>query len=540
MRKTSRFDHRIGAHRSALAIAVATVLQPAIGAELVNNESFLVRWDNSLKYTLGARTSKPSSTFLNDINVNDGDAAFPKRGDVITNRFDILSEFDFTLKDSAKSGLRVSAAGWYDAVYRKSHAAIDPATYNPTSASNTEFTRYARKWNGANVELYDGFVHSGFDIGGHSLAFRLGRHTLTWGESLLLANNGIAAGQAPADVNKVLTVPGLQVKDFLMPVNQLSASLSVSENWDLAGYYQLEYRPTRLPAPGTFFSPADVVFDGAERLLLAPGFGVPLQGTQKPPERSGQWGVAAKYRNAQTGADYGFYYLRFTAKTPQVILQLGGPDPMAPMPTNYFFVYPQKIDVLGVSTSTLVGDANVAGEISVRNNMPLTSLNTALVALPGAAVDGDRNPLYAVGRSLHYQVSTLWTLPRLPLWDTATLVAEIGGNTLLKTTKNAAARNTDTARTSIGLGVGFEPTWYQALPGLNLSLPLNLAYYTNDKPAAVVNAAAGRSVAVGLNFAYGGANGVKGGINYTKQLGSDSSNAFGDRDFVTLNVLYSF
>src|SRR5207245_7323612 len=118
------------------------------------------------------------------------------------------------------------------------------------------------------------------------------RRNLTGGESLQLANDGIAAGKAPADVNKVLTVPGLQVKDFLMPVNQLSASFALSPNWDLAGYYQLEFRPTRVPAPGTFFSPADLVFDGAERLLLAPGFGVPLQGTQDPPERRGHWGVA--------------------------------------------------------------------------------------------------------------------------------------------------------------------------------------------------------------------------------------------------------
>ena len=112
--------------------------------------------------------------------------------------------------------------------------------------------------------------------------------------------------------------------------------------------------------------------------------------------------------------------------------------------------------------------------------------------------------------------------------------------TLLKTTKNEAARNTDTAKTSIGLGVSIEPTWYQAFAGLDLSVPLNLSYYTNDKPAAVVNAASGRSVAVGLNFAYGGAKGIKGGINYTKQLGGEGSNAYADRDFVTFNVLYSF
>ena len=542
MKKMPHAIRRTRPVRRAVATAAAAMaLQPALAAELVNSEDMIVRWDNSLKYTLGARTTRPSPFYLDDINVNDGDAAFPERGDLVTHRLDLLSEFDLTLKDRANSGLRVSAAGWYDHVYRKSHAAIDPLSYNASSVPNDEFTGYARKWAGANVEIYDAFVHSAVDLGDHNLAFRLGRHTLTWGESLMLAGNGISAGQAPADVNKVLTVPGIQVKDFLMPVNQLSASFGLNRNWDLAGYYQLEFRPTRVPPPGTFFSPADLVFDGAEQLLLAPGFGVPLQGTVEPPERRGQWGLAAKYRNAETGADYGFYYLRYTDKTPQVILQLaGGADPASWAPSNYFFVYPRNIEIFGVSTSTNVGDAGVAGEISIRNNMPLRSDAAQLVALPGQQVDGDKHPLYAVGRSLHYQVSTLWQLPRLPAWDTATLAAEFGGNTLLKTTRNEALRDTATARTSLALGLSIEPTWFQVLPDIDLSVPIALSYYFNDKPAAVVNAAAGRNVAVGLKFAYGGAQGIKGGINYTKQLGSNQSTAYGDRDFVTFNLLYSF
>ncbi|HSW06746.1 DUF1302 domain-containing protein [Aquabacterium sp.] len=529
--------------RHALALAaVAALAQPAGAAELINTDDLSLRWDNSIKYTLGARTTKPSSFYTANLNTNDGDAAFPDKRDIVTNRLDLLSEFDLTFKDKASSGLRISAAAWYDHVYRRSHAAIDPLSYNASSVSNTEFTAYARKWAGANAEFYDAFVHSGVDIGGHNLSFRLGRHTLMWGESLMLPGNGIAAGQAPTDVNKVLTVPGIQTKDFLMPVNQLSASFALTPKWDLAGYYQLEFRPTRLPPSGTFFSPADLIFDGAERLMLAPGFGVPLQGTQQPPERKGQYGIAAKYRDQQSGSDYGFYYLRYTDKTPQVILQLN-PIPVPPfmMPTNYFFVYPQKIDVYGVSTSSHVGDASVAGEVSIRNNTPLTSLASALVAFPGVPLDAVDNPVYAVGRSLHFQASTIWQLPRLPGFDAASLVGEIGGNTLLKTTRNAAARNTETSKTELKMGLSFEPTWYQALADIDLSLPLTLMYNFNAKTPAVAStggSARGGSLALALKFTY--ANSIKGALQYTRQLGRDQDNAFGDRDFIALNLNYSF
>lgn len=535
----------------AQAVVVSMVVAQQGGAqaaELLDNDRFVVRWDNSIKYTLGARTLGPSAYFTDPAvnpaapNLNDGDAAF-KKGDLITNRLDLLSEFDMTAKDRHQSGLRISAAAWYDRVYRGSHEPVDPATYNQNSVPNTEFNSYARKWSGANAEIYDAFVHSAFDLRDHTLSFRLGRHTLIWGESLLMPNNGIAAAQAPVDVTKVLTVPGLQAKDFLMPVNQLSAALSLSSTWQLQGYYQFEFRKTRVPSPGTYFSTADIVFDGAESLILGPGFAVPLAGTQKPPRSKGQWGVAATYRNPESRWDFGAYYLRYTAKTPQIYLQLTGiPGPPFAVPSNYFFVYPQNIEVIGVSTSTRVGDASVAGEISVRNNMPLVS-NLGVVA-PGTVADGRDNPLYAVGRTLHFQASTIWVVPRTAMWETAALAAEAGGNYLMKVTKNDTSRNTETARTTAGLSVSFEPAWYQVLPDVDVSMPITLAYNFNDKPSAIdpgfngTGAAHGGSMSVGLKFNY--ANGVKGGLNYSHYLGTVQDNPYGDRDFITFNLNYSF
>lgn len=508
----------------------------ASAAELVNNDELQIRWDNSVKYTVGARVKSPTAYYLNDPNTNDADAAF-KRGDLITNRLDWLTEFDLSLKDKANSGLRISAAGWYDNVYRGSHDAIDPTTYNATSVSNTQYTAYARKWAGQGADLLDAFVHTGFDLGSHNLGLRLGRHTLMWGESLLLANNGISAAQAPVDVQKVLTVPGIQVKDFLMPVNQLSASFGLNEHWDLAGYYQLEFRKSRIPAPGTYFSPADVVFDGAESIIAVPGvFSFPRTASQQPPKRGGQYGLAAKFRDPAVGWDFGAYYLRYTAKTPTLHTQLMSvPAPAFFIPSNYFFIYPQKIDLFGLSTSGHIGDANVAGEVSLRNNMPLES---SVALLPGQLADGDKNAQYAKGRALTFQVSTIWQVPRSPLWETASLVAEAGGNTLLKVTDNPAARDTTKGRTSLLTAISFEPGWYQLLPDVDVYVPLNVTYNFNKRDAVVIGDARGGSASVGLKFNY--ANSIKGGVSYTHYLGADTNTPWGDRNFVTFNVNYSF
>lgn len=527
-------------NRLAVAVAIAigsTFSQLAGAVQMVDNDYYSIRWDNTIEYTLGLRAATPSATFLNNINMNDGDSIF-KRGNVMTNRADVLSEFDFTLKDAHNSGFRVSAAAWYDTIYTSSHSAVPEATYNPTSVNNTTFNNTARTIAGRDIDLLDAFVHSGVDIGGHDLTFRLGRHTLLWGESLFLGTNGISAGQAPIDVIKALTVPGAQAKDLYLPVAQASAAFQVTNKVELQGYYQFEYRDYRMPPPGTYFGTADFLFNGGERLLFAPNVGIPHGHDINPPE-GGQYGLAAKYRDPEHDLDLGLYYTSYTAKTPQVYTQLGVTG-SGVAPTSYYFVYPKNIKAYGVSASTSIGDANVAGEISFHDNVPLVSNASSLAVLPG------QNPgstLYAVGRTLNAQVSTIYVVPRTPLWDTANLMAEIGGNYLLSVTQNASARNLDTSRTTFGGRILFSPTWYQVYPALDLSLPVVLGY-TFTGPSAVdpafngTGAAHGGDFNIGVGFTYRKT--LRGSLNYTRYIGSPANNLFADRDFVALNMIYSF
>nr|WP_051246400.1 DUF1302 domain-containing protein [Pseudomonas resinovorans] len=515
----------------------------AQAAQLADTESYQIRWDNTVKYQIGQRTEAPSKFNTSNINTNDGDAAFNKH-DLISNRVDILSEFDFTLKDEANSGLRISAAAWYDNVYNRNHRTIPADTFNMTTVDNDEFTAQAKDQAGRDVEILDAFIHSGMDISGHYLSWRLGQHTLLWGESLFLATNGIANGQAPNDAYKALSVPSTLAKEVFLPVNQLSMSFSLTESLSLDAYYQFEYEQTRVPAPGTYWSIGDMVFKGGENLLLAPGFRVPRGRDIGPRDDSGQWGVALKYRDYENDWDYGAYFLRFHAKTPQVFLHLSTVAPGIAVPDEYNFVYPEDIKLFGLSASTKVGDANVAGEISFRDNMPLVSDAAQLVVLDGQRVDGRHNPGYAVGQTIHAQVSTIWVLPRVSTWDTSTLTAELGANHLYKVTKNDERRDKDnTVRTAAGFRTIFEPTWYQALPSIDVSSPITLGYNFTGKSAVdpgfnVTGAAHGGDVTAAINFKYAG--NLRGGISYTKFLGDEDNNAYHDRDFVLLNVAYSF
>lgn len=550
-------ERRKSVLRSVTAVHSAALLalmfsQKATAVELVNNDSHTIRWDNTVKYSVAARMASPSAAILGDANTNDGDYSF-KRGDLISNRIDVLSEFDYIMKDKANSGVSISAAGWYDAVYNKSHNAIPTSQVNSWSVPNDQFTDYVKNVNGRRVELLNAFVHSGFDIGDHNLSFRLGRHTLLWGESLLLASNGIAAGMGPIDAVKALGLPGATTKEIFMPVNQLSGAFSLNDKVDLAAYYQFEYRETRIPAPGSYFSTSDVVFQGAERINAVQGlpFGnIYLNRIDdiKPPRSKGQWGVAAKYRDPDAGRDFGVYYLRYTDKTPQVYTQItaapGSLSDFVPGGAtigNYFFLYPRDIDMVGASFATLVGDMNVSGEVSVRHNVPLMSTN--LNVAPGAiTVNGTDNFLHAVGDTLHAQVSWIKTLGPSALWQAADFVGEIGGHKVMKVTRNEANIDNTRVRKAFGAAVTFEPKWYQVLPGTDVSMPINVSW--NFSGASVVDpsfaggAAHGGSLSLGMKFTYEGK--WRGGVNYTRYTARDGASPYLDRDYLSANVSYSF
>ncbi len=348
-----------GFQRAAIAGAVASIAVASGGAqafEFKTNPDLNVRWDNTLKYTLGVRVQDIDDRVVAP-NIplgrlaDDADLGW-ERGDITTNRVDVLSEFDFVWKD--KYGFRVSGAAWYDHSYRDgtnhpgyneymnpiTPANLPPGTYdgfysdtwgsiaNPPGelSDDAKF----RSYRGA--ELLDAFVFANFDIGDEmAFSVRAGRHTIYWGNSLFLAGavHGIAGAMTTLDADKGFSVPGTSAKELFRPTNKLSGTFQFSQNLSVVGYYSFEFESAILPQHATYQSRAEGltpdndqfatlqagIVDPETLALVVPRAGFSKTDDEEPD--GGEWGIGVNYYFENTGWDVGLYFINYNDKLPQ-------------------------------------------------------------------------------------------------------------------------------------------------------------------------------------------------------------------------------
>jgi hypothetical protein len=501
-------------------------------------------WDNTVKYSSAFRAAGQDSTLTADANADDGNRNLDKG--LVSNRFDLFSELGLSYQGF---GFRLSGAAWYDDVYNKGNDNDSPATLNHLGQFD-EFSDETEKLAGRKAELLDAFVYGSGDIAGHRASFRLGKHTVLWGQSLFFPTNGIAYGQAPIDVLKALSVPNTRAAELFMPINQFSTQFQFNDTTSLAAFYQLDWDKTRLAPMGSFFSIADVIGEGNERIIIGQDAGLGdaqgnimlYRGKSRDASKSGQFGVSLTLRPGEGDTEYGLYALRFNNRLPQIYAYPGKSFQQLPGQVGEFAeVYSEGIKMLGASFSTSVGEANFAGELSTRFDMPLRSNDPVMVLDPN---DDSRNR-HAKGRSLHAQLSTIYLVPRTPLWESATLVGELAWHRLLSVTDNREQFNKgDFTDSATGVRFVLEPSYFQALPGLDLFVPIGAGYTHGKSPIDPAfnnyNADGGGDMSIGLRGVYDGVwNGL---LNYTHFYGSAgaSSNAYRDRDFISISIQRAF
>ena len=92
--------------RRVAALAVGSLLAaagPAQAFEIdTGNPDLAMRWDNTVRYNLGLRAQSQDPSILGNPNFDDGDRNFGN-GSIVTNRLDLLSEFDFVYQRSTAS-----------------------------------------------------------------------------------------------------------------------------------------------------------------------------------------------------------------------------------------------------------------------------------------------------------------------------------------------------------------------------------------------------------------------------------------------------
>ena len=261
---------------------------------------------------------------------------------------------------------------------------------------------------------------------------KLGRHTVYWGESVLLGGNlhGIAYAQNPLDLQKGFATPGTEAKELFRPLNQLSVQAQVTDDLSIAAQAMFEWEAARYPEGGTYLGPVDFVFNGPDRQFLSPGLGFATRGAASEPKQSGEWGLSARWSPEWLDGTAGLYYRKFSDKLPQVLLTQAcaagstTPTPACADPTlgsRYNLIYADNIEMVGVSLGKNIAGVSLGAEFSYRHNTPLFS--QVLGVAPGLPGEGDTKG--ARGNTIHGVVNALGTVPKTPLFDQAVWLAEL-------------------------------------------------------------------------------------------------------------------
>lgn len=556
---SSRYQKRrsSAARLSKIALALTTLtvagLQSAHAFNIELGESDIkVRWDNTFKYTAGWRVNDPDQFVANgnglQPNTDYGDLSH-KKG-LINNRIDLLSELDVMYKNV---GFRISGAAWSDSHYTKDSndfpVGLPPNTqYALNGGVNNLNTQASKDLMGQKAELLDAFVFGKFDLGEESkVSVRVGKHTLLYGETLFLGANGIANAQGPVDLIKAFSLPNAQFKEIAMPVGQISTDIQINPNVSVGAYYQYDWKGLRLPAAGSFFNAADFVGAGSD-LLLSPG-GPASHTEDLTGGNSGNYGARVKFKVKDT--EYGLYAARYDDKAPIPVLNA--------VNGTYSLMFAKKIDTYGASFSTVFGETNVAGEMSIRNNTPLAPLGDLVISTMANADNVDNTP-YARGKSFHLNLSAISVFPANALWHGASFVGEFAFNRLLSVSSNPinaigiSALNSTHTRDSSSIRMVFTPEYFQVMPGIDLQVPIGIGYGLSGRSAIFqavpenagdisigINADINKTWKMGVNMThYFGSGGPAADLNPATNSYASYKQYYADRDFITFSVQRTF
>ena len=191
-------------------------------------------------------------------NFDDGERNFKKHS-LVNNRLSTYAEMQLT-RDNY--GAVFSGDYFFDQTYHHPNDHDSPDTVNHTGQVN-RFTPGARYYDGQRPRLLEAYGYADWNLfdGDISLNVRAGKQLVAWGEALFFT--GIALAQSPTDATKAF-IPGAEVKDILLPVNQVALHMGLPGGASLMGYYHLDYKADEIFPVGDFYSIQDAVGPGAQ------------------------------------------------------------------------------------------------------------------------------------------------------------------------------------------------------------------------------------------------------------------------------------
>ncbi|MCF6289242.1 MAG: DUF1302 domain-containing protein [Proteobacteria bacterium] len=577
----------------ALKIALVTTslgLISLANAVSFNKGDFNASWDTTVSYGASLRAEERDEALIGfsnlvdappggdrgrwSINSDNGNLNYDQ-WDKISNALKITSEFGFSYN---------SFGGFFRAT----------SFYDFTNNSKDELSETAKEFVGKNTRLLDAYVYKDFELGSKAGTVRFGRQVVSWGESTFI-QQGINIIN-PIDVSQI-RVAGAELKEAFLPIDMIYGSIDITNNLSMEALYMFEFEQIDPDPDGTYFSSNDFATPGAEYVML--GFGtVPERTPGATINRrnvagardTGQYGASLKYFAPQLNdTEFGLYYLNYHSRLPMI-------SAVSVTTTNpgsgaYFIEYPEDIELYGMSFNTVINSTgtSIAGELSYRPNAPLqiddvevlfaalSPLNPLIPAPYDRFVSqlGEYNTgEYIQGWERHkvsqFQMTATQLFgPNNPFKaDEIVLLGEVGFTKVWDLPGTGVLRyngpGTDTgggasAANGSGRNPVTEPSEYFATPfswGYRLitrfsfnnafGTPINLfprLAYNHDVNGTTPGPGGNfiedrKSFTAGLGAVYLEKWGAD--ISYTSFFGAGIRNLINDRDFVSLNIKYSF
>ena len=556
MSHSNKREKKSSCHHALIAATLSLgVVGQAAAFSIDTNPDWQVRWDNSVLYNLGFRAQGIKDGIGNNPFFSESDYKFADRGDVVTNRVSNLSEFDAVYKD--KYGIRISGSIWKDFAYNddevKNNPGLPQALWGSYSSGN--YSNYTKRYYRQGGEFLDAFVFANFNLAGRPSSIRVGRLTQYWGNAQFYGGLGINYAQNPSDSIKGLTAPGSKAKELALPRAQILLQTGLTDTLSLAAQVFGEFRPNRLPEGGTFLGTVGFGLRGADRVAVAPSVFVP-RGDDVKPSAGDDWGVKLAWAPEWMDAgNIGFYYRKLSETQPWLLF--------TPTFSEYHLTYANDVTMYAISVDKSIGDVSAGFELSYRKDAALNSAG----ALDAGATDSAR------GNTLQFIANAFYGLTPNALWDTGNLIAELGYQRLMSTTRNQSmALNENTAacpgdardgcntKNSWGVSIYFAPQWLSVAQGVNLDMPVFVQYQVKGNTAtrAGGNKEGNAVYSIGLHanvqsryditLAYNGYHGKTNGRTTLGPAGPFNANDFGgngldffnDRGWVSLTLGTTF
>ena len=335
--------------------------------------------------------------------------------------------------------------------------------------------------------------------------------------------------QVPLNINKLVT-PGSELKEAYIGVESIYAQLGVGDVSSVEAYVQTDWRRAEFPPRGTFYGD-DAFFRGGDE--VDPLLGIPIRDANQQADDHGQWGISARTMWGED-TEVGFYYSRYHETFPFVTANNAGISA-----TTLAQIWPEDLDMFGVSFATTLGTWSVNGELAYRPDRPLFG-----DVIGKGFLNSDLNNIEEHD-TWSASVHGIWLGGALPLGiDSQVVLVQFGMDYIDGDLSNLAAHSSITKEPGLtpddlayGVAVDWTGTWQAIRPGTDLALGLFLQYDIDGNSHFWGNFAEERLLGtLSLTANIGNEWEAKAGYTWVDQ---DNSH-FETQDVINLSINYKF